>query len=368
MDVTNDQADSSFKSESEYTTEAESKTSPTLILATATVPLSGRKRKWARTFTERQARLSTRFSDMIPRSQYIISGYKTPQTESLFYATAVAYANECWSNKTDVKNFNKRPVAQKKIVDKLIKGIAVLEPAFETEFLYMNEIAVPGDYFKGAVVYGGYNNYWKYGDILGAILDVNIHVMENTIVPNRMVQFSGGYNSGRFSMVSVYDSYVRENRPHLFLFNDTETKTFHAITCVDNFMHYTFGYFGFCRQCFWTTFLTKTHSKKCKVLDAYKQYCTQRQRTFWTSSKKDWRPHPDNIQGRVEEVFGVDAADAFDWSTLIEEASAQGLLISKDIITVDDDIDEHVCDSLYCCDDEHLDCDHDRNAFEYADL
>ena len=51
MDVTNDQADSSFNTqfehnteskyntESEYTTEAESKTSPTLILATATVPL-----------------------------------------------------------------------------------------------------------------------------------------------------------------------------------------------------------------------------------------------------------------------------------------------------------------------------------------
>ena len=106
----------------------------------------------------------------------------------------------------DVKNFNKRPITQKKIVDKLIKGINVIEPAFETEFLYLNEIAVPGKYFKDAVVYGGYNNYWKYGDILGAILDVNIHVMENTIVPNRMVQFSGGYNSGRFSMVSVYDS------------------------------------------------------------------------------------------------------------------------------------------------------------------
>ena len=64
----------------------------------------------------------------------MISGYKTPQTESLFCATAVAYANECWTNKTDVKNFNKRPVAQKKIVDKLITGCTVIEAAFEAEF------------------------------------------------------------------------------------------------------------------------------------------------------------------------------------------------------------------------------------------
>ena len=60
-------------------------------------------------------------------------------------------------------------------------------------------------------------------------------------------------------------------------------------------------------------------------------------------------------------------------TTLVEEACSQGLLNSKDTITVDEDVDqdidsEHVGESLYCSDDKHLDCDHDRSAFEYADL
>ena len=68
----------------------------------------------------------------------MISGYKTPQTESLFCATAVAYANKCWTNvdKMDAKNVNKRaiPHDQKKIVDKLITRWAVIEAAFEAKF------------------------------------------------------------------------------------------------------------------------------------------------------------------------------------------------------------------------------------------
>ena len=93
------------------------------------------------------------------------------------------------------------------------------------------------------------------------------------------------------------------------------------------------------------------------------------------TSTKEWCSHPDNIQGCIEEVFGIDASDNFDWSTLVEENCSEGLLISKDTITVDEDVDqdvdsEHVCESLFCSDidDEHLDCDHDRSAFEYADL
>ena len=72
----------------------------------------------------------------------------------------------------------------------------------------MNKIAVPGKYFIESVVYKGYNNYWKYSDILGAIMDVNIHVMENTIVPRQMIPLSGGYNAGHFSLISIYNSYV----------------------------------------------------------------------------------------------------------------------------------------------------------------
>ena len=56
-------------------------------------------------------------------------------------------------------------------------------------------------------------------------------------------------------------------------------------------------------------------------------------------------------------------------------------LVSKKQKSVDDDDDDELlskeqksethgegCFNCSCIDDEHLDCDHDRNAFEYADL
>ena len=386
--------ESESKNESDSKTESDSKQCTKLILATATVSSLPQIRKPARTLTAKQSHLSNRLPEWVQRSRYMVSGYKTPQEESFFYATAVAYVNECWTNKTDVKNFNKRPVAQKKIIDKLIKGCAVIEPAFDLEFQHLEEIAVPGKYFKDAVVYKGYNNFWKYGDILGAILDVNIHVMENRIVPRRMIPFAQGCNVNRFSLVSVYDSYARERRPHLFLFNDVSTTTFHAITCVDNLMHHNFGYFQFCRDCFWTTFTTPMHKKKCNVVEADNQYWTQRKGCYFTSSKHDWRPHPDNVQGRVEEVFGTDVI-SFDETLardgILEEAMSMndvifiGIdgndeLVSKKRKSVDDDDAELLSKeqksetrdegwfNCSCIDDEHLDCDHDRNAFEYADL
>ena len=101
--------ESESKNESDSKTESDSKQCTKLILATATVSSLPQIRKPARTLTAKQSHLSNRLPEWVQRSRYMVSGYKTPQEESFFYATAVAYVNECWTNKTDVKNFNKRP-------------------------------------------------------------------------------------------------------------------------------------------------------------------------------------------------------------------------------------------------------------------
>ena len=131
---------------------------------------------------------------------------------------------------------------------------------------------------------------YKYLDIYAALLDWNIHVMDNRMVRNKYVE---RWDENRNSLVSVFDSYRRDDAPHIYLWRHKtqEGYQFHVVFDIDNIMDNVFGYLNFCEGCNQTTYATShTHKQYyCKHVEAHDQFMHH----------KSWRIHPDNLHGAV---------------------------------------------------------------------
>ena len=211
-----------------------------------------------KTLKQKQAKLGNDMKGFIVTSQYIYDGHNTPQTLSSLYAVCMAYASATY-DRTTMLTHCKQLTAQKNIEEKLITAVTEVSLCFEIEFItldqqYQKVQGLSSDvlianrtviFVKG--LKDDYNNFDKFLDILGCLMNVNIHIIVNGVISKNLVN---DHNSDTVSMASVFDSYHREDAIHLFVmktYNDIDGLCFHAISNIDALMGNTFGYFNFCR-------------------------------------------------------------------------------------------------------------------------
>ena len=215
--------------------------------------------------------------DFVKTSQYIIQNKHAPEDKSLPYAVCLAHANY-FMERNAAKNYNKRAVPQAKAVDKLLRTVDRITERVQRNFDTIDQHFQ--DQYKGiAKKYicpdlnkSGYNSLMKYLDIYAALLDINVHVMVNSMVKNKHVA-SRDYN--RWSLVSVFDSLRREDAPHLYLFRMgvDGVYRYHVISNIVSILDDNFGYLNFCEGCYQTTYATsETHKTRfCKKVRVHKQ-------------------------------------------------------------------------------------------------
>ena len=248
------------------------------------------------TLAKKQGKMACNINEFLKTSQYIVTNFKAPMSHTLPYAVCLAYANALWPRE-QYKTLNKRPVAQKKLVDKLTTAFDEIKHRFVVNFNTLKERlceqtrTITGKpYIKPDLTGPEYSHVYNCLDIYPAMLDCNIHVMDNTLVQNKYVQ---QWVENQNSLVSVFDSYGRDNVPHIYLWRQKifGENCFHVISDIDNIMDNVFGYLNFCEGCYQTTYATSDMHKQyyCKRVEAHDQFMKNR----------SWSIHPDNIRGAV---------------------------------------------------------------------
>ena len=151
-----------------------------------------------KTLKQKQAKLGNDMKGFIVTSQYIYDGHNTPQTLSSLYAVCMAYASATY-DRTTMLTYCKQLTAQKNIDEKLITAVTEVSPCFEIEFItldqqYQKVQGLSSDvlianrtitFVKG--LKGDYNNFDKFLDIFGCLMNVNIHIMVNGVISKNLV-------------------------------------------------------------------------------------------------------------------------------------------------------------------------------------
>ena len=350
----------------------------------------------ARTLGQRQAKQAA-MNDEMKQSQYIVNGYNSPKGKELIHAIVLAYANTQWTNKEEVKSFNKRVASQSKLVSVILESADRMAERFTKEHAHLADMLIGrSTLFNLYLDDQEYNRVFKYLDIYGCILNANIHIMENNRVKDSQCRYVDRNN---WTLLARHSSYHRPEAPHLFVMQFKDK--YHALSNVDAYMKFTFGHFSFCRKCYETTYANAPgHVKYCNVITTGKQYNRQFQINDVLRVDKEWRPlawaielqsyglgmnlAPENELAErrcllqecynAEFIVRVDDTDDCDIDTKVYHILENGDVVNdKELLSLEDQFyqanDDAQSESKSDSDEEYVeDADIEINAFDFADL
>ena len=216
----------------------------------------------------------------------------------------LAHASERTTNRESFKSYRKRFAQQTRRVDDFLSTVdSVLSKLPSTNVEAVDSLFdnTNDPYYKNHKVDTyGYNYALKYLDFYGAILDCNIHIMVIDVVPSKWIHQA---IHGHQSLVPIYHSYVRVDKPHIYILRMSHDTTFsyHAISCIYTLMQNNFGYVDFCNKCHRCTYLKKDVHRYCGVVTPGMQYGSSYAFAL-QQNKNEWRPHSVNIQTAIDSV------------------------------------------------------------------
>ena len=90
------------------------------------------------TLAKKQGKMACNINEFLKTSQYIVTNFKAPMSHTLPYAVCLAYANALWPRE-QYNRLNKRPVTQKKLVDKFTTAFDEVKDRFAVHFDALKE-------------------------------------------------------------------------------------------------------------------------------------------------------------------------------------------------------------------------------------